>query len=472
MKNNEVDFLRKNARNVAYCLLLLLVILMLYVSYIQIIEAPFLAANPLNRRSAELSGRIERGQILDRNGKQLAVSIQNNTGQFYRKYPYGAIMAQLVGYDSKKYGQAGLEATYNEYLSGFNNPEYKLGPVSHLWTKNRGNNLILTIDADLQQLAYRALGNHRGAVVAVSPRTGAILALVSKPSFDPNTVDRNWQTVSRSTDSPLLNRAVQGLYPPGSTIKIMTAGAALADGITDLNRTFLCNGALKIGPDYVLHDAENVAHGKIDLSEALTVSCNVTFGQIAMELGAKRMANTFEQFGFSRVANPELQEVPSQLPDFAKLSEGELAQTGIGQGRLLVTPLKMAMLAEAFADGGVMKRPYLVSKIVAPDGAVIKQFTPQEWLRPLDRRWTDAVKKMMVAVVNQGTGKAAQLAGVSVAGKTGTAENPHGRPHAWFIGFAPAEDPQIAVAVIVENAGYGGDAAAPIARQLFAQVLR
>lgn len=467
-----LEDLRGNVRKVAFALLGLLAVLVLYVSYIQVFRSEFLAGHPLNRRATAAAERVARGLIVDRHGAKLAFSEAGADGKFQRHYPFGPVTAHVVGYSSLRYGQAGLESTYNGYLSGITNPERRFGPVTGLWQAKAGNNLTLTLDANLQETAYRALGNRRGAVVAIAPRTGAVLALVSRPAFDPETLDEDWQAIATAKDSPLLNRATQGLYPPGSTIKVMVAEAALADKITDEKKTFICEGSLKIGPDYVLNESAGRAHGKVDLEEALAVSCNVTFGRLALSLGPKGMAKAFERYGFARPPESELLESASRLPDFGRLGDGDLAQTGIGQGSLLVTPLRMAMLASAFANKGTILKPYLVSKITAPDGALIKQFGSAEWATPTNPALAAEVARMMTTVINGGTGYAARIAGVQVAGKTGTAENPHGASHAWFIGFAPVAAPEIAVAVIVENAGGGGDVAAPIARQIIARALR
>jgi peptidoglycan glycosyltransferase len=346
-----------------------------------------------------------------------------------------------------------------------------LGAVSHLFTKTRGNNVILTLDAKLQETAFKALGNHRGAIVALSPRTGAVLALISKPSFNPDTIADDWQDISTDKHSPLLDRTVQGLYPPGSTLKVMMAEAALHEGIATVDRKINCEGILKIGSDYTLSEINHKAHGPVNLEEALTVSCNITFGTLALELGRDKMAKTFERYGFKEDIHSDFLEAKAKIPSFSQLSDGDLAQTGIGQGSLLVTPLRMAMLAATMANDGIMMKPYLVSEIISPDGGVIKKYSAEKWLT-LDAKNAELVKQMMVSVVRNGTGKAAQLAGIAVAGKTGTAENPHGDAHSWFIGFAPAESPEIAIAVIVENAGAGSLVAAPIAREVFAQALR
>lgn len=464
--------LAKNIRRVAYGLIFLLVLLFVHISYLQIIQSSFYAAHPLNRRSIEYSKTVARGTVFDRNGQKLAVSEKTDHNGFKRVYPYGALTAHLVGYDSARLGKAGLESSHNGYLSGIDSPLRGLGPVSRLFTRSQVQHIALTIDIELQKAADQALGDKRGAIVVLEPRSGAILAMVSKPGFDPNTIDSRWDQLSGSAASPLLNRATGGLYPPGSIIKPLIAEAGLTEHIVDLQQNFNCTGALSIGSDYRLPETNDQAHGEINLAQALAVSCNVTFGKIAINLGNTKIANVFARFGFNQSTGPDLQETASRLPEFGRLADGDLAQTGIGQGRLLVTPLRMALLAATFANHGQTMRPYLIDKIMTSDGTVIKHYPPEEWLRPTDAQIAQFVAAMMASVVENGTGAAARIAGTAVAGKTGTAENPHGQDHAWFIGFAPADNPRAAIAVIVENGGAGGAVAAPIARQVLIQALR
>ena len=470
MMGNDMMNMISNIRKVAFCLLGLLVILFVYLTYIQAVESSFLASHPLNRRNAEGTLHIKNGMIIDRNGEMLAYSEKNGDG-FKRQYPYGAITANVVGYDSFKYGKTGIESTFNNYLTGMNNQLRHLGAISHLFPNQPGNNLLLTLDAKLQEIAYRELGERRGAIVVMVPRTGAILAMVSKPSFNPNSLDQQWDKISAARNSPLLNRATQGLYPPGSIIKVMMADAALTENIIDSKKEINCEGTLKVPPDYILGESGLKAHGRVNLEEALAVSCNVTFATLALELGGKKMAKTFDRYGFKLSVGEEFQEEKSRLPDFNSLVNGDLAQVGIGQGSLLVTPLRMAMLASAFANQGKIMKPYLVAKITDSDDNVIQEFMPEEWAVPTSPKLANAIKQMMVTVVNDGTGSGAYLPGIRVAGKTGTAENSLDASHAWFIGFAPADNPEIAIAVIVENAGSGGSIAAPIAGRILAKAL-
>lgn len=474
MKNkmNQDQPIRRHIYKVALFSIGLLVLLLGYITYLQVIESNSLAFNPLNRRTAEAARKVERGLITDSQGKVIAISKQTAQQDYRREYPGGALFAHVVGYDSLKYGKTGIESAYDGYLSGQIAPERRLGAISQLFKAGAGDNITLTLDARLQQAAYQALGDNRGAIVAIAPRTGAILAMVSRPGFNPGSIDDNWNDISQAASSPLLNRATQGLYPPGSIIKVLVAETALAEQIATGESEFTCTGALKIGPDYVLPESGNKAHGKLKLEEALAVSCNVTFGQLALDLGSAKMARSFERYGFSRPLDGDIRETPGKLPDFSKLGDGDLAQTGIGQGSLLVTPLRMALLAAAFANKGIMMKPYLVQKITTPDGVAVKETAPEKWLSPVDEQLAAQVARMMVTVIEEGTGQGAAIRNIEVAGKTGTAENPHGSPHAWFIGFAPAANPQVAIAVVVENAGAGGAIAAPAARQVLVQALQ
>lgn len=465
--------LRKNIFQVAVAVLSALILLFVYVSYVQVWHGSFLAGHPLNRRGSDAARKFAAGSILDRNGEPLAFSEPDAAGGFRRQYPYGAVLAHIIGYSSPVYGQTGLEASAQRFLTGMDNPGQYLGPVKQLLRPTAGNSVKLTIDLKLQQLAFTALGNHRGAIIVISPQTGAILAAVSKPGFDPNQIDQQWNTIAQDPDSPLLNRVTQGLYPPGSSIKPLVADAALTDHIVTLDTHFDCEGSLQISPDYTLSESEHQAYGNINLQQALTVSSNVAFGTIAMQMGPQRLAVAFDRYGFSRAWMGELQESSCHLPKFDQLNnKGDIAQIGIGQGSLLVTPLHMAMMTAAIANKGTIMKPYLIDQIIGPNGAVLQQTAPEVWLQATSSQLADTLSSMMTTVVTDGTGRSAAISGIQVAGKTGTAENPHGQPHAWFIGFAPAKNPQIAVVVVVENAGFGGETAAPIARQLFLQALR
>lgn len=459
---------RKSIYNVAIFLLLLFAAIAVYLFYVQIFSAADLNNNSHNRRSYFFANNIRRGDILDRNGVVIAQSVKNSEGKFTRVYEYGAIFGNVTGYYSQKYGKTGIEALYDSQLSGADNPWRAFGPVSRLW-QTSGEDIELTIDAKIQQDAYNALAGHNGAVVAINPQTGEILAFVSKPTFDPNYVDGTWQRLVNDSSSPLIDRAAQGLYPPGSTMKALMAVEALHYGVIDQSKILNCGGELKIG-DYDLIDDNHEVHGKINIKDALIGSCNIFFGQLAIDSGRSAVTNYFHDFKLDRSVPQIPGSVPAVLPDLHKLGDGDLAQAGIGQGGLLTTPLQMAMVTSAIANDGVVELPYFVKGIYL-NGKIVKSFYPQRYFSVADDESIAAVRDMMEAVVKRGTGTSVRIPGVRVGGKTGTAQNPHGQPHSWFIGFAPVDNPQVCVAVIAENAGYGAGIAAAVARQVIIDAL-
>ena len=451
--------IKKHIFHCSIFLLGLFGILFCYLVYIQIFQADELNANPLNRRGASMD--IVRGSILDCQGRQLAGS--QAPGE--RHYPYGAAMAPVTGYVGEQLGSAGLENILGDELSGQSRQLRGLGPAGQLLQSDRGNDIKLTVDAQLQQLAYEALGSYKGAVVVLDADTGAVLTMVSKPAVDPSLVETQWTELSQREDSPLLNRAAQGLYPPGSAIKVLIADAALDEKVTDLNEIFDCTGRLNIGDTYI-RESHGAVHGKVNLQEALTHSCNFTFGTLAMRMHGSGLEDAFKRFGFADTFDGEIQEAKSHLPDFKKLGDGDTAQVGIGQSELLVTPVRMAMLAGAFANGGSMMLPYMVDEVVSPGGVVLRKAEPVKWREVTTRQRAGLISSFMENAVQNGTGSGAAVPGVRVTGKTGTAENASGAEHGWFIGTAELPGRTIAFCIIVENSGGGGSAAAPIARQL------
>ena len=455
-------------RNSAVVLLAVFSLLLLYVVYLQVWQADELVKSPLNKRNAAMLEDIRQGSILAAGGEKLAYTDDN--GQ--RIYPYGAVMAPITGYEGKKIGSAGIEGKEGRELSGLSDSYSFLGPAAQLFMADKGNDVKLTIDVRAQEAASSALGNRRGAVVVMDAATGAVLAMVSKPAYDPATVEENWERLSAQTDSPLLNRAVQGLYPPGSTIKPLIAAAALKNKVTDTAEIFPCSGELDLGGGYVLHESHGAVHGKVNLEQALVHSCNITFATLAMRLDSKDLADAFNDFGFNLELGGDIGSEPARLPEFAALNEGDKAQVGIGQGTMLVTPLQMAMLADAFANNGTIMRPYLVDEVITPNGVIIKKQTAEKIGEAVSSTYASLIDKYMLQVVEEGTGSAAQIQGVRVTGKTGTAENSGGEDHAWFIGSAELPERKIVFAIIVENSGGGGSQAAPIAKKVILSLLQ
>lgn len=445
-------------------------VLMLQVTYLQTVQSDALATHPLNKRTAQTEDHVQRGMILDRSNRKLAYSEKAGDG-FKRVYPYASALAPVTGYVGEMIGNTGIEGYANADLAGITDRWHTFGPIAQLFSADQGNNVKLTIDASLQKAAYEALGNRRGAVVVLDSATGAVLAMVSRPSFDPNTIEKDWEILRSQPDSHLLNRATQGLYPPGSILKTMIADAALKENVTNPNEVIDCPGYLKISGNYVLPESHNSVHGRVNLEEALTVSCNVTFGTLALRLGADKLENTFERFGFKKSWDNEIAEAAIQLPDFKHLSDGEISQVGIGQSTVLVTPLRMAMLASAFANHGVVMKPYIIDKVISPNGVIIKNSQKEKWLEVTTPDRAQIIGNYMENVVRAGTGKSAAVPGIRVIGKTGTAENSAGADHAWFIGSAALPKANIAFAVIVENSGGGAAEAAPLAKQIIMHIL-
>lgn len=448
---------------------LLFTILVARTIYVQVIEGPTLAADPYNSRAAFLVPY--RGPIVARDGTILARSSAKG-----RVYPYGPSLAQTVGYISTRYGAAGLEATFDRDLKGratANDPATQLqtifGPSGAGFI--RGGTVVTTIDPRIQSVLYAALSEHpRAAGVVLDPRTGEVLAIASVPSFDPGAIDRLFATISKDSRSPLLNRATSGLYPPGSSFKIVTAADALDAGVVTMDSTFVDTGKLVVG-NFVIHNDEGEVTGRQNLTGAFALSSNVDFGQIALDLGTDRWLDYASRWRLGEPIEVTIPAVRDHLPSRSEMTPGVLAQLGFGQADLLVTPLRMALVGSTIASGGTEPRPYLVRAVRGSDGRERTLTPPAPLANPIPGSVADEVRSMMEAVVQRGTGTAAALPGRKVAGKTGTATLATGTSHAWFVAFAPADAPRVALAVVVENSGYGGVVSAPIARRVLATAL-
>lgn len=447
----------------------LFICLVLYISYFQIFTADKIVTNSYNKRQWINEGNILRGEITDRRGRIL-VNSEITDGSQIRNYKYGNMYSHIIGYSSREYGKSGIEATYNKDLLDLNNAN-PIGELKDILTDEEsvGNNIVLTIDHDIQKYAYELMGNRKGSIVLMNPKTGEIYAMISSPSFNPSTLNENWDDIVANEDSPLLNRATMGMYTPGSIFKVITATAALENN--EANKTYNCEGSINID-GYVLNDYNGIAHGEVDLTEALVDSCNVAFSQIGLNVGADKLRRTSENYLLNENIPFDLRTGKSSFPDRIK-SDPELGASAIGQGKLLVTPLNMAMVASATANQGDMMKPILVKEIVNDKGRVLDKNNTELLSKSTSTEVAEQLKSMMIEVVDKGTGKKAKISNIKVAGKTGTAENETGKVHAWFIGFAPADDPAVAVAVIVENSGKtGGTEAAPIAGSLMKKAIQ
>jgi peptidoglycan glycosyltransferase len=407
-----------------------------------------------------------RGALLDSRGVALA---QSKAGK--RIYGAGASLSQLVGYSSAVYGESGLEAALDSILSPPDERLSGVGDAAGLFRSNAGrggqtgSDVVLTLRADIAAVVDQALpGSIRGAALVMDPRNGNILAAVNRPTFDPNTLAAQWKTLRSSAQSPLLDRALAGLYPPGSTFKMVTASAALDTGTVVPSDTFSDPGYFEVG-GFRIRNAENEVTGTQNFTGAFALSSNVDFAQIGLKLGLDGYYDYLHRFHVGDEPGLAVPTAQDEVPAKATIVPSELAQMAFGQGGLAVTPLRMALIASTIANGGVMMRPQLVKEFRV-NGRLPLSVPPTRWERVLSETTASRLRDMMIAVVRSGTGTAARMPRVTVAGKTGTATHVGAPPHAWFVCFAPAERPRIVVAVVVEDAGYGGVVAAPIARKI------
>ena len=453
-----------------------------------------------NVRHVMAANRVHRGSMRDRNGTIVVDTTVGADGRTARSYPVDtpAAFAPIVGFVSPRYGVSGIEATYADYLSGSRNP---LGQIFRMFRRDavRGDDVVLTIDAQLQQAVYAFLGNRVGSVVVLNPRSGAILAMASAPSYDPRDMtpelgadpvadqvrlDAAWQRMLQSdANEPLLNRAIQGRYPPGSTFKIVTAAAALEHAGIAQPDDITCPETFQSEPGAppvvnAIPNLNAMTGNPASLRSVVAFSCNTAFAQYALRLGATRLVSSAERFGF---VTPEKQNAAVTLSDLQTLSSllyvddgflaipAAIADTGFGQGQLLVTPLQMALVAATIANDGVLMQPYLVERVVNQQNAALYSHITRPIRRAVSSLNAIRIRDSMRYAVTDGFGTAAQNQGViTVAGKSGTAENPTGIPHAWFIAYAPAENPRYAVAVMLEYGGEGSNAGATLAGQVLA----
>ncbi|MBV9027696.1 MAG: penicillin-binding protein 2 [Candidatus Eremiobacteraeota bacterium] len=457
----------RSIRTLSWLFVAFFALLALRQAYVQIVAAPSIAARSNNPRHVLLDAF--RGRILASDGTVLAHTVGSQ-----RLYPLGAAAAQALGYLSARYGQSGIEEAFDGALTPPDSSGDTIAQIASLAAALRGSaraaqgaDVVTTIEPAIQNVLFSLLSRYpRAAGVVLDPRSGAVLALASVPSYDPNQFDSEFPALREDAESPLLDRATDGLYPPGSTFKLFTAAAALDSGTVTMDSHFDDPGYLAIG-NFLLHDNESEATGYQDLTNAFALSSNVDFAQIALRMGTQTFYRYLDRWGIGAPLDFDLPVQTDRVPPQSTIVPGELAQMGFGQGALLMTPLRMALLAATIANAGSEPRPYLVREIVR-NGITASAASAATLANPVSAETAAKVTSMMVAVVQRGTGTPARLPHVSVAGKTGTATNPRGRSHSWFVCFAPADSPRVAVAVVVENVGYGATYAAPIARAALA----
>ena len=424
--------------------------------------------NNYNSRQETLLARNTRGSIYSADGDVLAQTIVSEDGTEKRNYPYGDLFAHIVGYATK--GRMGVESLANYYLINSDLPVSSKVANDVAGQKNPGNNVYTTLNVELQKIADEYLNVYRGAVIVTEVKTGRILVMLSHPDFDPGSIDEDWESlVNDEESSVLVNRATQGLYPPGSTFKILTALEYYRQNRKTLDDySFTCNGRFRYNEEQI-SCYHGISHGEVDLRMSFAKSCNSSFANIGMSLDR-------DSFGKSLTGLLFLQELPTDLLTSEStvimnddISDFEMMQTSIGQGKTTMTPMHLNMITTAIANDGVLMRPYVLDRVLNAEGDLIKTFSSENEGRLMSKEEAAYLTDLMIDVVEEGTGTKLSGQDYTAAGKTGSAEynDMKGDSHAWFTGFAPAEDPEIAVTIIIEGAGSGGDYAVPLAKRIF-----
>jgi penicillin-binding protein A len=492
--------MERQIRRLAVAFLVLFVVLFAQINYVQVFGSEDLANNPANaKRQLIAEYAVDRGEIIAADGHTVLAMSRKSPGElkYQRVYPHRSLYAGITGFYSSVYGKTGLESSYDDYLNGDAAELLRQTLADQvLGRPKRGGTVVTTIVPRLQQAAASALGSQEGGVVAIQPSTGDVEVLYSNPSFDPNVLAAQdprkeqaaWKRLTGAPNDPMLSRATSELYPPGSTFKTVTSSAALSAGfgpgslwpnphILDLPQTTAT--IQNFGGEYCPGGAQ------ITLIEALTVSCNVVYGEVGLRLGAQKLADQAHAFGFAPDSSSG--DVPFDIPwqegvfpDASYFADRlpEVAISAIGQAQDLANPMQMALVVESIANHGIEMRPRLVREVRDQDGRVVKTFAPEEFGRPITPEVSSQLTQMMYSVVEHGTGTEAQIPGLRIAGKTGTAQHGTGNqpPHAWFVCFAPSLD--LAVAVVVPNGGSlgsdatGGHVAAPVAKAVLEAALR
>jgi penicillin-binding protein A len=462
----------------------LFAVLIAFTSWWSVFDAEALKDKRVNSRPLLEQQQIERGRIVAADGTVLARSVAKGRGdalRYVRRYPEGALYGHPIGYSFVRQGESELEKFHNEELVGEGS---ELGSILDelRGREQEGNDVVTNIDAEAQRVALAGLeAAGFGAVVAIEPSSGRVRVMASNPPYDPNRVPEHFGELARDPTSPLFNRASQGQYPPGSTFKVVTAAAGLDSGAITPQTTIDAPGTIDVQGQPVSNSGGQ-SFGPIALDTALTNSVNTWFAQLGEQIGAETMFEYMDAFGFG--STPAI-DLPSDQVYASGIFEGDellgpgdpidVARVAFGQERLLATPLQMAEVAAAIANGGSLMRPQIWSRVVDPDGRVVERLDPSRYSQPIDEQTAAELTTAMEGVVAEGTGTPAAIPGIAVAGKTGTAETPFndscgggsGENQAWFIGFAPAEDPEIAIAASIEcTTAFGSEVAAPIFREV------
>lgn len=450
------------------------------ITYIQVIKASEYQDMPSNNHTINKARFIKRGSIITADGLTLAESIQQADGTYARSYPNGNLAAHVVGYYSQQYGTMGIENTQNDTLTGskdYSSWQNALNSLAGI--SEPGNSVQLTIDSRIQRAAEQALAGRVGAIVALDPRNGAVLAWASAPTFDNTNIQAAIEAANASggADTSMYDRATLALYTPGSTFKVLTLASALENGLATLDTTYDSPGRMEIGGADVVSIGER-GHGKISLAKAFALSSNTVFGQVADGLGAEKLVATARAFGYGQQLGLDFTTAASVMPNPEEMTEWELAWAGagqpVGQGHTpgpQATVMQNALMAATIANNGIAMNPYVVSQILAPDGTVLKTTRGRSLGQAVSSGTAEQVKQAMLDVVQNGTGSAAAIAGVKVAGKTGTAETNNANANSTFVGFAPYDTPTVAIAVVIEQNAKGEESAAAVGGQVLRAAL-
>ena len=436
-----------------------------YIVYFNAIKSKEIINSPYNVRLDSMTDRVVRGKILDSKGEVLAETKVAEDGSEKRNYPYGDLYAHVIGYDSM--GKSGLESTENFNL--LTSHAFFLEQIKKTVKeeKNIGDNVITTLDTELQKAAYDALGRYKGAVIVMEANTGKILAMVSKPTFNPNSISKDWEYLTSSSNSELLNRATQGAYAPGSVFKIVTALEYIRENSAYDKYEYHCTSEIT-HEETTIHCARNHAHGDESLESAFANSCNTAFSDIGLSLNLAKYRDTAEDLLFNSKMYSVLPYTQSKFQLDRKSDSSEVMMTAMGQGKTQMSPYHMTLISAAIANGGVVMEPYFVDEIVNYTGTRVSKNYPNKYKRLMTAQEASQLKEFMSLVVEEGTGTALSGESYTVAGKTGTAEysSDKDKSHSWFTGFSNVDNPELVITVIVESADNSGMSAVSVAKKV------
>lgn len=469
MKKKKDNLRNRETNIISFVFVGLFMVMIIYVCMFNIKDASKVVNNPYNKRIDNQSSKVVRGDILSADGKVLATTESDDEGNETRVYPYGDIYCHSVGFCSNV--KTGVESSENYYLLSESENIFDQISTDLSGEKARGHNVYTTLDSKLQEAAYYALGDNKGAVIAMEPSTGKILCMVSNPTFNPNSVDEEYNEWINyeSSDSVLLNRATQGLYPPGSTFKILTALEYIREnksGYTDFE--YVCEGSDYEEGGTIIPCADGNVHGRQNLVKAFANSCNSSFSYIGANLNKKSFMNLCYTFMFNKYIPVDFEYSMSSFVLNENSGVSECQETAIGQGKTMISPLHNLMIVSTVANDGIMMTPYIVDRVEDYNGRCVEQTTPSKIDNLMNEEEVGYITECMEAVVDSGTGTAFRWTSYDVAGKTGSAQyDESGNIHSWFVGFADTDNPTIAISVILEGGYSGVSSAQYVAKKVF-----